>query len=99
LSLCSCNLQPSPIELVMVTEEARTSMEDEERFEAMADACLKAHEAVAEMGTPAMLAMTRALLWQVGQELAQREERRKIMLRHARASEMMDMRGAQTARA
>jgi hypothetical protein len=81
----------------MVTEEARPLMEDDERFEAMADACLKAHEAVAEIGTPAMLAMTRALLWQVGQELARREERRKQMLRRARASEMMDMRAARMA--
>ena len=52
-------------------------MEDDERFTAMAEACLKAHEAVADMGTPAMIAMTRALLWQVGQELVQREERQK----------------------
>ena len=66
-------------------------MENDERFEAMADACLKAHEAVAELGTPAMLAMTRALLWQVGQELAQREERRKEMLRYAKASEKKDL--------
>ena len=58
-------------------------MEDDERFEAMADACLAAHEAVTEMGTPAMLAMTRALLWQVGQELAQREARREKMLQNA----------------
>ena len=57
-------------------------MEDDERFNAMAEACLKAHEAVADMGTPAMIAMTRALLWQVGQELAQREERQKDR-RHA----------------
>lgn len=55
-------------------------MEDDKRFEEMADACLKAHEAVVEIGTPAMLAMTRALLWQVGQELAQREARRERML-------------------
>lgn len=54
-------------------------MEYDERFEAMADACLKAHEAVAETGTPAMRAMTRALLWQVAQELAQKDERRKMM--------------------
>lgn len=74
-------------------------MEDDERFEAMADACLKAHEAVAEIGTPAMLAMTRALLWQVGQELAQREERRKETLRYARASEMRDLRAARMASA
>ncbi|KQP48799.1 MULTISPECIES: hypothetical protein [unclassified Methylobacterium] len=56
-------------------------MEDDERFNSMVEACLAAHEAVIEVGTPAMLAMTRALLWQVGQELAQREERRKEMLR------------------
>jgi hypothetical protein len=61
-------------------------MEDDERFNAMAEACLKAHEAVADVGTPAMLAMTRALLWQVGQELAQREEQRKEMLRYADAN-------------
>lgn len=73
-------------------------MEDDERFEAMADACLKAHEAVAEVGTPAMLAMTRALLWQIGQELAQREERRKMVLRYARASEITDMVEARRAR-
>lgn len=60
-------------------------MEDDERFEAMADACLKAHEAVAEVGTPAMLALSRALLWQVGQEFTPREERRKQMLRYAEA--------------
>ena len=58
-------------------------MEDDERFEAMADACLKAHEAVADIGTPAMLALACALLWQVGQEIMQREERRKQTLRHA----------------
>ncbi|KQP85397.1 hypothetical protein [Methylobacterium sp. Leaf117] len=58
-------------------------MEDDERFEAMADACLKAHEAVAAMGTPAMFAMTQALMWQVAQELAQREARREKMLRNA----------------
>lgn len=52
-------------------------MEDDERFEALANACLKAHEAVIEVGTPAMVAMTRSLLWQVGQELAQREARRE----------------------
>lgn len=62
-------------------------MEDDERFGEMADACLKAHEAVAEMGTPAMLAMTRSLLWQVGQELVQREERRKQMLRYAQVEQ------------
>ena len=73
-------------------------MEDDERFEAMADACLKAHEAVAEVGTPAMLAMTRALLWQIGQGLAQREERRKMVLRYARASEITDMVEARRAR-
>lgn len=37
-------------------------MNDDERFEAMADACLKAHEAVVDIGTPVMLAITRALL-------------------------------------
>lgn len=57
-------------------------MEDDQRFDAMADACLKAHEAVSEMGTPVMLAMTRALLWQITQELAQREARREKMLRY-----------------
>lgn len=49
----------------------------------MADACLKAHEAVAAMGTPAMFAMTQALMWQVAQELTQREARREKMLRNA----------------
>ena len=58
-------------------------MEYNESFESMADACLKAHEAVVDSGTPAMLAMTRALLWQVGQELAQREAHRAEMLRYA----------------
>lgn len=58
-------------------------MEHDSRFEAMAEACLKAHEAVVATGTPAMIAMTRALLWQVGQELAQREETQKKLLRHA----------------
>jgi hypothetical protein len=67
-------------------------MEDDERFGAMAEACLKAHEAVADVGTPAMLAMTRALLWQVGQELAQREEKRKELLRHADAKLQRDER-------
>ena len=62
-------------------------MEDDERFEAMADACLKAHEVVTEVGTSAMLALSQALLWQVGQELTQREERRKQMLRYAEAQE------------
>ena len=65
-------------------------MEDDERFTAMAEACLKAHEAVADMGTPAMIAMTRALLWQVGQELAQREARREQMLYRAKAEERRD---------
>ncbi|MCK2056698.1 MULTISPECIES: hypothetical protein [unclassified Methylobacterium] len=58
-------------------------MNDDERFEAMADACLKAHEAVVDIGKPVMLAITRALLWQVGQELSQREARREKMLREA----------------
>lgn len=66
-------------------------MEDDERFEAMADACLKAHEAVAEVGTPAMIALSHALLWQVGQELIQREERQKQMLRHAEAKARGDI--------
>ncbi|MHC2088896.1 hypothetical protein [Methylobacterium sp. CM6244] len=61
-------------------------MEDNERFNAMAEACLTAHEAVADVGTPAMFAMTRALLWQIGQELAQREARREEMLRHSEAA-------------
>ena len=61
-------------------------MEDE-RFNALAEACLKAHEAVAEVGTPAMIAMTRALLWQVGQELVQREERRKEKVRPPEAKQ------------
>ena len=65
-------------------------MEDDERFNAMAEACLKAHEAVADMGTPAMIAMTRALLWQVGQELAQREARREQMLHQTEAKERRD---------
>ncbi|MCC0808691.1 hypothetical protein FPV16_21195 [Methylobacterium sp. W2] len=60
-------------------------MEDDERFNAMAEACLKAHEAVADAGTPAMLAMTRALLWQVGQELIQRDEQRRELFRYADA--------------
>lgn len=92
-----CNFSSLPF--VAMLEEARTSMKDDERFEAMADACLKAHEAVAEIGTPAMLAMTRALLWQVGQELAQREERRKQMHRYARASETRDLRASRMVRA
>lgn len=62
-------------------------MDNDERFAAMTDACLKAHEAVMEAGTPAMIAMTRALLWQVGRELMQCEERRKQMLRYAEAGE------------
>ena len=65
-------------------------MEDDERFEAMADACLKAHEAVVEVGTPAMIALSHALLWQVGQELIQREERQKQMLRYAEAEARRD---------
>ncbi|MHC2001766.1 hypothetical protein ACYQR9_15125 [Methylobacterium sp. CM6241] len=56
-------------------------MEDDERFNEMAEACLSAHEAVIEAGTPAMIALTRALLWQVGQELSQREERRNEIVR------------------
>ena len=52
-------------------------MDDDERFNAMAEACLRAHEAVIDVGTPAMIAMTRALLWQVGQELVQREKQQK----------------------
>lgn len=56
-------------------------MEDDERFNSMAEACLTAHEAVIGVGTPAMIALTRALLWQVGQELSQREERCKEILR------------------
>ena len=65
-------------------------MSEDEHFEAMADACLKAYEAVAEVGTPAMIATARALLWQVGQEIIQREERRKQMLRHAEAEEQRE---------
>lgn len=44
---------------------------------------MKAHDAIAEIGSPAMLALARALLWQVGQAIMQREERRKEMLRFA----------------
>ena len=55
-------------------------MEDDSHFEATAAACLKAHGAVADVGTPAMFAMSRALLYQIGQELVQREECRKKML-------------------
>ena len=66
-------------------------MEDDERFNAMAEACLNAHAAVAEVGTPAIIAMTRTLLWQVGQELAQREARREQMLRHAKPDQQHDV--------
>lgn len=62
-------------------------MEDDESFNAMVEACLTAHEAVADAGTPAMLAMTRALLWQLGQEITQRKERRKEILRLTIANE------------
>jgi hypothetical protein len=67
-------------------------MDDDNLFDEMADACLKAHEAVAQVGTPAMLAMTRALLWQVGQELAQREERRAAALRFAETEQITPIR-------
>lgn len=50
-------------------------MGDDKKFGAMVDVCLKANAAVVETGTPAMIAMTRALLWQLGQEAAQREAR------------------------
>ncbi|MHC2019934.1 hypothetical protein [Methylobacterium sp. CM6247] len=60
-------------------------MKDDERFNNMAEACLAAHEAVVEAGTPAMIALTRALLWQVDQELSQREERHKDILRSSNA--------------
>jgi len=49
-------------------------MQGDEAFDALADACLKVHEAVVVSGTPAMIAITRALLWQIGKELAQRDE-------------------------
>lgn len=50
-------------------------MDADEKFGAMVDICLKANAAVIETGTPAMIAMMRALLWQLGQEAAQREAR------------------------
>lgn len=65
-------------------------MEDGDRFDALAEACLKIHEIVAEVGTPAMIALARALLWQVGQEIMQREERRKQTLRFADAETPRD---------
>ena len=58
-------------------------MDDDKQFNAMVDRCLKAHEAVIENGTPAMIALTRGLLLQVGQELLQREQRRKQLLHEA----------------
>lgn len=50
-------------------------MDHDEKFGAMVDICLKANLAVVETGTPAMVAMMRALLWQLGQEAAQRAAR------------------------
>lgn len=50
-------------------------MDDDKKFGAMVDACLRANTAVVETGTPAMIAMTRALLWQLGHEAVQREAR------------------------
>ena len=53
-------------------------MGDGKKFDTMVDACLRANAAVVETGTPAMIAMTRALLWQLGQEAAQREARAEL---------------------
>ncbi|TXM73219.1 hypothetical protein FV218_11675 [Methylobacterium sp. WL69] len=58
-------------------------MGDDKKFGAMVDACLRANAAVVETGTPAMIAMTRALLWQLGQEAAQRDARAEDAARHA----------------
>ncbi|MCJ2083353.1 hypothetical protein [Methylobacterium sp. J-090] len=59
------------------------NMGDDKKFGAMVDACLRANTAVVETGTPAMIAMTRALLWQLGQEAAQREARAEQEERHS----------------
>jgi hypothetical protein len=56
-------------------------LDDDETFGAMVDVCLKANAAVVESGTPAMIAMMRALLWQLGQEAAQRDARAEIEAR------------------
>ncbi|MDO9429458.1 MAG: hypothetical protein Q7T93_21870 [Methylobacterium sp.] len=58
-------------------------MGDGKKFDTMVDACLRANAAVVETGTPAMIAMTRALLWQLGQEAAQRDARAEDAARHA----------------
>ncbi|KQP06041.1 hypothetical protein ASF28_17620 [Methylobacterium sp. Leaf99] len=58
-------------------------MDDGKKFDTMVDACLRANAAVVETGTPAMIAMTRALLWQLGQEAAQRDARAEDAARHA----------------
>ncbi|MCJ2083546.1 hypothetical protein [Methylobacterium sp. J-090] len=68
-------LQPKEVLFLIVLEEELSGMGSDDNFGAMVDACLKAHAAVVKTGTPAMVAMMRALLWQLGQEAAQREAR------------------------
>lgn len=48
-------------------------MKSSEELEAMAEACLKAHESVANSGTPEMLVLMQIVLFQVGHEIARRE--------------------------
>ena len=63
-------------------------MEDDESFNAMVEACLTAHESGGRpLARQQLLAMTRALLWQLGQEITQRKERRKEILRLTIANE------------
>lgn len=57
-------------------------MDEDQHFGEMVDVCLKANAAVVKTGTPAMIAMMRALLWQLGQEAAQREARAEKEDRH-----------------
>ena len=47
-------------------------MPDDTEFDEMVDACRKAHEAVAEHGTPEMQAFTKALLHALAKEAVRR---------------------------
>jgi hypothetical protein len=50
-------------------------MDEGDDFHAIAEACLALHETVKQAGTPTMQALSQALLFEVGRELALREIR------------------------
>ena len=55
-------------------------MDEDEHFGAMADACLKAHAAVTDSGTPEMLFFARSFLLLIGREAAERAAGNQINL-------------------